>query len=169
MKCEQINCEGYKKLLASVESSESKWPNFHNYRAKLQWALDRAKHYSEKTGVSVETILDAWEKRREYWFMNYYQDANQPLIKDSNVRVFSSQSDAQNAVGTDGFRCPACGGKSNSPYECDSKVVTNGKPCDWKVYGLFRDLGKGVTVIAKDTMQMERIFMPIAWELEAVK
>lgn len=159
-----MNCEGYKRLLASIERDEEKWPRGHDYRGKLQWVLDRAKHYSEKTGVKVEDILDAWEKRRDYWYMNYYQPANQPLIEVQKVRVFDTVESLRNAVGIDGFRCPACEGKSRSPYSCNSGRSIGGKVCNWKVYGLFRDLGRGVTVVVKETVAMELMFMPIAWE-----
>ena len=41
--------------------------------------MDRAKHYSEQSGKSVEHILKVWEENRTYWYMNYYQECNQPL------------------------------------------------------------------------------------------
>lgn len=53
----------------------------------------------------------------------------------------------------------ACNGISVSPYECS--------PCDWKVYGLFRDLGKGVYVFVKEHVRGELLFMPLAWEKQS--
>lgn len=61
--------------------------------------------------------------------------------------------------------CPVCGKKI---MLCsDSGVIrSDGKVCDWKVYGLLGDLGKGVFVYCKEKLHGERMFMPIAWEAE---
>lgn len=74
-------------------------------------------------------------------------------------------------IGEKKFRCPSCGGISTNPYCCNSGLevskATKKKPakvCDWKVGGLFGDLGKGIYVYCKDKMQGETIFMPISWE-----
>jgi hypothetical protein len=171
------SCSGYIKLKAAVEDDchddESRGrKHFHDYRAKLAWVLDRAAHYAEKTGLDAADILDAWEKGRTYWYMNYYQDAEQPLIEGDGVRLFETKDDLKAALGdAPRFRCPACNGASKNPYECDSgivgKTLTGGKnkPCDWKVYGLFSDLGKGVYIFVKSEMCGQRIFNPVAWEL----
>lgn len=52
----------------------------HKYCDKFKWIIDRAKHYAEKTGLNWEDILDSWEEDCNYWYMNYYQEAKQPLI-----------------------------------------------------------------------------------------
>ena len=96
--------------------------------------------------------------------MNYYQEANQPLIKGDNVKVFDTVEDMMKSIKEYKFRCPACGGISTDPYECNSGVISDGNPCDWKVYGLFGDLGKGAYVYCKDKLKGENIFMPLAWE-----
>jgi hypothetical protein len=158
-------CAGYQKLLQAVERDEQKAPHFHDYRATLRWVVERAQHYAEKTGLGADEILNAWEQRRDYWYMNYYQDCNQPLLGDGAGRVFETQDALLQAIGKQGFRCPACGGVSRSPYKCDSGAeMAKGKVCNWNVGGLFKDLGKGVFVFAKDQMRGERIFMPLAWE-----
>jgi hypothetical protein len=134
---------------------------------KFKWIIDRAKHYEEKTGLSWEKILDAWEKKRDYWYVNYYQDSNQPLIESDKVRVFDTVDDLLKSVGKEGFICPACGGISTDPYTCNSgKKMSNGKVCDWKVYGLFGDLGKGVHIYCKDKLGGDNIFMPVKWVKE---
>lgn len=158
---------GYKKLLAAVERDESGISKgMHNYRAKLAWVLDRAKHYAEKTGLDAASVLDAWESARDYWYMNYYQDCNQPEIKGDSVRVFDTQEALLASVDGKGFRCPCCGGISKSPYTCDSGLPMPGekKTCDWKSWGLFGTLGKGVSVFVKDKMRGESFFKPVAWE-----
>jgi hypothetical protein len=175
--CEPIEeCAGFKKLLAAVEHDEAtdhdfktRGRYFHDYRGKLLWTVERAKHYAEKLSLDPAALLDQWESKRSYWYMNYYQDANQPRIDAANVRVFETVEDCTLALGRQGFRCPACGGVSKSPHACNSGLMRQtlkGKQevCDWKVYGLFADLGKGVYVFVKQELRGELIFMPIAWE-----
>ncbi len=160
------DCDGYKKLKAAVELDAKESPKFHDYHAKLAWALERAKHYAEKTGLTDVDILDSWEKSRTYWYMNYYQDCNQPMIEEGGrVRVFDRLDDLRTAIGKAGFRCPACDGVSKDPYTCNSgEKMEGGGPCDWKVYGLLGDLGKGVFIFVKSEMRGQRIFKPVSWE-----
>jgi hypothetical protein len=163
---EITECEGYKKLIAAVEHDEKQSAGFHDYRGRLAWIVDRANHYAEITGLDASAVLDAWERSRTYWYMNYYQDCNQPHLDSERVKVFKTQEELLQSIGHQGFRCPRCGGVSKSPYECDSgQEMEKGKICDWKVWGLFHDLGKGVFVFCNDKMAGERIFMPLAWEV----
>jgi hypothetical protein len=177
------DCEGYRRLKAAVDEDchgdeKHGRPHFHDYRAKLAWVLERAKHYAEKTGLSEVDILNSWEKSRNYWYMNYYQDGNQPQIEGDSVKVFDTLEAFQASAVKPEFRCPACGGVSKDAYECDSgkkmmvtkgkgkkaKLVESDKVCDWKVYGLLGDLGKGVYVFVKSEMRGQRIFKPVSWE-----
>lgn len=166
------DCPGFKRLSEAVEkdASESK---SHDYRGKLAWVVERAQHYAEKTGLAAADILDAWEARRDYWYMNYYQDANQPEIQSDKVRVFETVDELRAAIGNSGFRCPHCKGLTTNPYECNSGVklklkLMNGsgkpEPCNWKGYGLFGHMGKGICVFVKSELAANHIFMPIAWE-----
>lgn len=142
----------------------------HKYCDKFKWIIDRARHYAEKTGLEICDILNTWESRRTYWYMNYYQDANQPEIQGDNVRVFNTIEEFMQSIGQTGFRCPLCKGISKSPYDCTSGIIVpkikdgNDGPCNWKVYGLFRDLGEGTFVFVKEKFTGENIFLPIAWE-----
>jgi len=158
-------CAGYAKLLEAVRKDEQR-DKTHDYRAKLQWVVDQARHYAEKTGLTACEILDAWEKERDYWYMNYYQESNQPTIKDGAVRIFDTTEELRQSVGNGGFRCPACDGVSKDPYQCDTGMNIKGttQVCDWKVYGLLGHLGKGIYVFVIDQARGQAIFMPIAWE-----
>jgi hypothetical protein len=157
--------EGYKKLLAAVVHDETDSPGFHNYGAKLAFAISRAEHYAAKTGLDAADILNAWEKQRDCWYVNYYQECNQPEIKGNNVRVFETVEELKNSIGKTGFRCPMCAGISKSPCECDSgKEMSRGEICNWKSYGLLGTLGKGVYVFVKSELRGQNIFMPIAYE-----
>ena len=162
--------QGYKELRDAIEKDRGSGWSETDRMEKLTFACERAKHYEEKTGIPAGDILTAWESRRDYWYMNYYQNANQPLITGDSVRVFETPEELLESIGKAGFRCPWCNGVSTNPYECNSgvKVVRiDGKTpetCNWKVYGLFRALGKGVTVFVKSKLRGEELFMPIAWE-----
>lgn len=165
-------CEGYKKLKAAILADTKSGRSESERMQKLEFAVSRAQHYEQKTGVPASEVLTAWENGRNYWYMNYYQDAEQPLIEGDSVRVFETTDELVQAIGKNGFRCPNCNGISKSPYACDSGVklkLINSKgpePCNWKVGGLFRALGKGVYVFVKAELKGEMIFMPIAWEPE---
>jgi len=152
-------CDGYKNLLAAVEKDEQQSPGFHDYKGKLDWVIGRANHYAEKTGLLAIDILNAWEERRDYWYMNYYQDCNQPEIKGENVRVFDTVDDLKSAIGKMEFRCPSCGGISTKPYKCNAS-----DECDWCSYGLLGTLGKGAHVFVKSELRGQECFMPVAWE-----
>lgn len=138
---------------------------FHEYCDKFKWAVDRAKHYGERLNLNWEDILTSWEQDRSYWYMNYYQDSEQPEIKGDKVRTFETVEEMLNKIGEKKFRCPACKGISTSPYRCNSgKEAVKGKACDWSVGGLFGDLGEGIFVYCKDKLKGETIFMPVSWE-----
>ena len=137
----------------------------HKYCDKFKWIIDRAKHYADKTGLNWEDILDSWEEQCNYWYMNYYQEGNQPEIKGEKVKVFDTVDDMLKSIGENKFRCPMCGGISTNPYSCNTGLkISKDKVCDWKVGGLFGDLGKGAFVYCKDKIAGETIFMPISWE-----
>lgn len=52
---------------------------FHDFCGKYAWVMDRAKIYAERTGKTAEEVLEIWEEDRGYWYMNYYQECNQPI------------------------------------------------------------------------------------------
>ena len=134
------------------------------YCEKFKWVINRAKQYQEKLNIPWTDILKSWENDRNYWYLNYYQNANQPKIQSDKARVFESVDEMIKSIREKKFRCPACGGISTNPYECNSGIEVKGKKCNWKVYGFFGDLGKGVYVYCKDKLRGETIFMPVSWE-----
>lgn len=135
------------------------------YCQKFKWIIDRAKHYGKKMELDWKDVLKSWEGERRYWYLNYYQDCNQPEIKSDKVRIFDTVDEMLESMSVMKFRCPACGGISTSPYECNSGIeMIKGKRCDWKVYGLLGDLGKGIFVYCKDRLRGEIMFMPVSWE-----
>lgn len=158
---------GKEKLKAAVEkdaNQERDVRSSQEYWNKYNWVLQRAEHYAEKTGLSSEEILNAWEEDRTYWYMNYYQEANQPEIRGDKVRVFETVQAMLDNIGEKKFRCPCCSGVSTNPYVCNSGVLVDKKECSWKVYGFLGDLGKGAYIYIKKELRGETIFMPLAWE-----
>ncbi|MGG6448264.1 hypothetical protein [Pseudobacillus badius] len=125
---------------------------------------NKLREYSTSLNIPQEVILEAWEKQRDYSAINYYQEANQPSIDADNVKIFETVENMLKAIGEKQFRCPVCEGISSNPYKCNSGKEVQKKPCDWKVYGFFGDLGKGIHVFCKDKMKGETIFMPLSWE-----
>lgn len=130
------------------------------YCNKFKWVVDRAKQYAEKTGISYTQIIEGWERDRAYWFLSYYQDCNQPEIKNGRVRIFETVQDFYSSLEDKGFRCPSCGVETKAPHKCS---------CGWCSYGLFGTMGKGITVFIKENMAMSEIFMPVAWESDNQK
>jgi len=142
---------------------------FHRYCDRFKRIIDLAKHYSHKTNIPVGDLLDTWEEDRSYWYMNYY--SNIPKLTGSNILVVNTVEEFMEQVGDQGFRCPHCNQVSSNPYKCDSGfelelLNSNGekKPCNWKSYGMFRTLGKGLYIFVKDKARGNTIFMPVALE-----
>lgn len=131
------------------------------YCDKFRWVIDRAMNYSEKLDIPIDEIIQSWEEGRRYWYMNYYQECNQPRIESDNVFVFENLEEMREKCGKE-FICPICKGISTNPYECNSgKIVgigKKGKACDWKSYGLFQhDLA---FIYVKSERKGEKMFMP---------
>lgn len=148
---------GIEKLRKAVDK-DLKESSLHDYESKYQWILKRADHYAEMFNATRDEIIEKWEEDRSYWYMNYYQDSNQPLLSGGSIKVFSTTSEALDSFEDKGFRCPKCAGVSKDPYECSEES------CDWKSYGVFGTMGKGVYVAVKEKLMVTEIFKPIAWE-----
>lgn len=148
--------------------NQEKCKCYHRYCDKFKWVTDRAKHYSEKTKLSIEDILNSWMDNCSYWYMNYFQDCNQPLLDNEDVYVFDNLDSFQKSAKKSEYRCPSCKGISTNPYECNSnkivKDIKDGKKrkCNWKSYGLFQ-FGL-VYIYLIDKCKGNKIFKPIAWE-----
>ena len=84
--------EGYKSLKATyVKAVQDAAKRQHPLRGKaellrqFQWVINRAKHYAQHTGKSMEVILNEWEEGRTYCWLNYYQDCSQPKFHSSSI------------------------------------------------------------------------------------
>lgn len=81
---------GYEKLKKAVEKDIADGQD-ERYMDKFNWIIDRAKHYGEKLGLNWDDVLNSWEEDRTYWYMNYYQECNQPrldtCLKYGNIQI----------------------------------------------------------------------------------
>lgn len=87
----------------------------HKYCDKYKWVLDRAAEYAEALGVTRDEVLCACEENRNYCYMNYYQDCNQPSLKGTQkvIKVADWLKELESRFGEDSedwkFVCPSCG------------------------------------------------------------
>lgn len=129
---------------------------FHRYCDKFKWTVDRAKAYGEKTGLDWKDILAQWERDRDCWYMNYYQEYNQPDPEgNEDIRVFETIEAGRASFAGKGFGCPSCNKVSSDPCVCSN--------CGWAIFGLVPS--KGSYLFAKDNMRLYHIFTPVAWEI----
>lgn len=131
---------------------------------EVQAVLDRVlPKYAAALGLTQEEVLAAIEAKRNVTAPNYYQDANFPKME--GVLVFDTPAAFLAAYPSRQYVCPSCRGISGNPYSCDAGTVRDGKTCNWKAYGLFGTMGKGLRVAVKSTFidspRVYEIFMPV--------
>ena len=175
---------GYKKLKAAVMADCAKGDNCFNpmgctkrkgprkchsqYCSMFKHAIDLAKHYEHKIGATTHDLLNAWESRRNYWYMNFYNNEI-PRLDTSDILIIESKADFPD-IAKDGFICPRCGGVSTDPQECNSgKLMDPINICNWKSYGLFRTLGKGITLFILEDYSSRGIFKPVNYKGSTVR
>lgn len=165
--------KGYESLKAAVERTIEGGRSFstpEQLRKRMQWVLDRAQQYADACGVDRETVLEQWEKSRDYCWDNYYQECNQPDLKRENgtpVMFYDEWMAKGKKLYGDNpldwrYKCPQCGHvqtprefkeKGIDPNQaitcCASRYWLGGKDtCKWTTGGLLR-IG-GVYVITKE-------------------
>lgn len=55
----------------------------------FNWVIGRALHYAHVLGTTPDIVLNAWEMRRSYWWLNFYQENEFPKLgtgKPRNVK-----------------------------------------------------------------------------------
>lgn len=129
--------------------------------------LERITHYADVLHFHRLDILEALERSRQINVVNFYQDRTLPHLNANHVYVLRNMEHYRQIVGITGFRCPACGGINlTDPYNCTQ--WTGHKYCDWKSYGFFGTMGKGLRLLLRDQFLenpcVEEIFMPVALE-----
>jgi hypothetical protein len=146
-----------------IEQARSTWAGkIGDERAEsVKKILDtRLENYHQITGIPKNIILIAFEKARNVNTVNFYQESKFPLLE--NVHVFDTLEDYKKAFPSGKYICPKCEKESTDPYECSQEK------CDWNVYGMFGDLGKGIKVIVKDNFLEHPVPMNIFKPIELV-
>jgi hypothetical protein len=154
-------------LLAAIRAEcLGSWPGATGERRAdgVRALLDRVlPEYASALGLTQQAVLQAIEQRRDYSAVNYYQEGNFPPL--DGVLLFGTVAKFKHMFPSGRYRCPACDGVSSDPYACNAGTVRDGEACDWKAYGLFRTLGKGLRVIITDNFLtcpvVQDIFMPV--------
>ena len=156
--------KGYESLMHAYHSSAEKWPERKSeWKEKLDWALARAQQYADRLGVDREKVLEAWENDRGYWYVNYYQESNQPSLEGKDVVVMAEwAAEGERLYGKERldwkFKCPFCGhvqtarmfkNAGMNPHlaytNCASRYGLGGKKtCKWTIGGLLRVGGRYV-------------------------
>lgn len=118
----------------------------------VTFLCERVPQYSKVMGKTELETLELFAKSRNCSYINYFQNANFPDL--SEVYVFDTIEDVKARFPSKQYQCPCCGGISTDYQECNSgkKIDKKGKVCDWKVYGLFGDMGKGIKIIVKSML-----------------
>jgi len=128
----------------------------------IRCAIGISLHYSKFLGVTQQEVLNALEKNRTYWSLNYYQQYRFPRINKLDA-IFINKEDFFNKFPSQKYICPSCNGLSTNPNICTTKLPskTKSKICDWKSYGLFGCLGKGYSFIFKEEFLLHPIVYTI--------
>lgn len=130
------------------------------------YIINKCNEYSKFLDLSPLEVFQALEKSRTYSYPNFYQESNQPSFNDDRVFLFDTQADLLASVQQKkGFICPSCGGITMKSSMCNLKNSEGGR-CNWKAYGLFGTLGKGIHIAVKDGFAeraiIQEIFLPVA-------
>jgi len=85
--------KGYRSLKAAythdvMEAARCKNPirKKAEFLKLFQWVICRAQHYAVRLNQPIEHVLDAWEAKRNYWWLNYYGDSRQPKLPSGKAR-----------------------------------------------------------------------------------
>jgi hypothetical protein len=130
------------------------WPGqtgLERVKNVVTFICDRVPQYAKVMGKSELETLELFAKSRNCNYTNYFQNANFPDLLE--VFVFDTIEDLKARFPSKQYQCPCCGGISTDYQECNSGKIVDKKGkeiCNWKVYGLFGDMGKGIKVIVKN-------------------
>ncbi len=154
--------KGIESLMAAFEDDVERdsMRSEEELRVTLDFALKRAQEYATVLGMTRNEVLELWERNRDYWWLNYYQDANQPkLDSERTIAIVDDPQQFLEETKDSGYRCPKCGDISKKPEDC---------ACGWKSYGLFGCLGKGLYFINRTNLASGEVFFPVAWEKSGI-
>jgi len=132
----------------------------------VNFISDRIPEYAILLNTSLSEALDIVAKARRVNYANWFQDGNIPTLKD--VSIFETKAHFQSTFSSGNSICPACSGISTNYRVCNSGVIIKKKICDWKAFGLFGTLNKGVKILIKENAvnfpSPVSIFKPIEYD-----
>lgn len=137
---------------------------------KIEFIKLKLLSYSQYLEMDMLDLLRAFEKARNVNCMNWYQEYNFPDLL--GVTIVKNKDEFLQRFPSKKFCCPFCSGETSKPQECNSGLkVENIKGhkktvCNWKSYGLFGTMGKGIRVLVVDEFlagdgRVHEIFSPI--------
>ena len=130
----------------------------HRFDEKIIWIRKMVQQYAEKLNMSIDNVVDDFEKNRDYSWPNYYQEANFPNLDNmENINIYETLEEfrAENKK----FKCPSCGNVYSSPTQCEHLIKKDGK-CDWTAGGLFK-LGLQYVIVKEIDLTPMRIFKTV--------
>lgn len=84
---------GYRSLKAAYTRDVHKaGQETHPMRKKAEflklftWVIARAQHYAIRQNRPIEEVLNEWEAKRDYWWLNFYGEGRQPKLPSGKPR-----------------------------------------------------------------------------------
>lgn len=78
---EVCKSSGYLSLKEKVRHDlEKKHRSKKELQEQFRWVISRAIHYSYRLNKPIQDILNEWESKCNHWWLNYYQNNNQPKL-----------------------------------------------------------------------------------------
>ncbi len=139
------------KILTEVYNG---WPGqtgLERVKNVIEFISSRIPQYAKAINKSELEMLEILATKRTVNYTNYFQNHYIPDI--DKVLIFDSVEDFKKQYPSGKYVCPACSGISTDYQECNSGTIVDKKTkeiCNWKVYGLLGDLGKGIRVLIRD-------------------
>jgi hypothetical protein len=146
------------KILIACRQS---WPGQEGEEraARVKELLEsRLENYSRILGIPRDELLAHWERDRNYSAVNYYQEANFPLLSE-DILIFETEADFFDRFPSKKSVCPSCRKETKGYFVCEH--------CNWSAGGLFGTLNDGVQVLIKASVSRPHwIFTPIEMRKE---
>ncbi|UTM60448.1 hypothetical protein L4174_023990 (plasmid) [Photobacterium sp. CCB-ST2H9] len=153
------------KSVREMAAANPGWGEDERVEGFIRQTIGICEHYASEMDLNPIDVFQALEKKRNISYPNYYNEANFPKLTD--VLVFQDKEAMKVKLRpADGFICPSCERVSSNPYDCNAAATDPETPCEWKSYGFFRTLGKGLrfTILENwlDNPVIDECFMPVA-------
>lgn len=129
----------------------------------LIFISERIPQYAKVVGKTDLDFLILYANARRVNYNNWFSDTYLPDL--DTVFVFDTIDDFKTKFPSGKYICPSCEGESTDFQTCNSGLRNTGQKCNWRSYGLFGTLGKGIKIYIKDMVtdfpKPIEIFMPI--------